>query len=115
MPVEAGLEPITILSGQSLSSTFVHLHQQRLFGILMPAAWDAAGLTFQASIDTTNFYDVYDDSGNVLIVQAAASRFIVIASPLAYLGIQRIKLRSGTPSAAVNQTADRILQLVPLA
>lgn len=114
MTIAAGLEPITIASGQSLSGD-VHLHQQRLFGILMPAAWDVAALTFQASIDATNFFDVYDDSGNVLTMQAAANRFIVIASPLAYLGIQRIKVRSGTPSVAVNQTAERILKLIPQA
>ncbi|MCK1501484.1 hypothetical protein [Bradyrhizobium sp. 188] len=114
MPVQAGLEPITILSGQSLSAS-VHLHQQRLFGILMPAGWDAAALTFQASIDNTNFFDVYDDGGNVLTMQAAANRFIVIVSPLAYLGLQRIKVRSGTPSVAVAQTADRVLQLIPQA
>lgn len=114
MTIAAGLEPITILNGQSLSAS-VHLHQQRLFGIVMPAAWDTAALTFRASIDGTNFFDVYDDSGNVLTVQAAASRFIVIASPLAYLGIQRIMVRSGTPSVAVAQTADRLLQLIPQA
>ena len=115
MTVAAGLEPITIASGQSLSGD-VHLHQQRLFAIQMSAGWDAAALTFQASIDGgSTFADVYDDSGNVLTVQAAAGRFIIIASPLAFLGIQRLKVRSGTPSATVNQTADRTLKLIPLA
>ncbi|MGY4295388.1 hypothetical protein ACVWXN_003483 [Bradyrhizobium sp. i1.4.4] len=115
MAIEAGLEPITILSGQSLSSASVHLHQQRMFAILMPAAWTAAALTFQASIDGTNFFNVYDDAGNEVTVQAAASRFVVLASPLLYLGIQRLMIRSGTNGTPVAQGADRVLQLIPQA
>jgi hypothetical protein len=114
MGVQAGLEQVTISSGGSLSP-LVHLHNQRLFGILMPAAWDAANLTFQGSIDGTNFFNVYDDSGNEVTVQAAASRLILIASPLLYLGLQRLKIRSGTNAAPINQTADRLLTVVPQA
>lgn len=115
MPVEAGLEPITIANGASLSSTSVHFHQQRLFGILMPASWTAAVLTFQGSLDGNNFFNVYDDTGAEVTVQAAASRFIVLSNPLLFLGLQRLMVRSGTSGAAVNQAADRQLLLVPQA
>lgn len=114
MSFETGLEVATILSGSALSGE-VHLHNQRLFGILMPAAWDAANLTFQASIDGSNFFEVYDDNGNEVTVTAAASRFIVLSAPLLYLGLQRIIIRSGTAASPVNQTANRTLNLIPLA
>ncbi len=114
MGIEAGLEIAKITSGGALSGS-VHLHNQRLFAILMPAQWDAANLTFQGSVDGTNFSEVYDDNGNEVTVQAAAGRFVVLSSPLMFLGLQRIIIRSGTVGVPVNQTADRLLTLIPQA
>ena len=114
MGVETGLEPATIASGASLSGA-IHLHNQRLFAIVMPSSWTAANLTFQGSHDGSTYFDVYNDAGTEVTVVAAASRFIIIASPVALLGLQRLKVRSGTSGSPVNQGADRALQLSPLA
>lgn len=114
MSIETGLELATISNGTSLSAA-VNLHNQRVFAINMPAAWDAANLTFQGSQDGNTFQDLYDDTGAQVTVTAAASHYIVLSNPLLFLGLQKLKVRSGTSGSPVNQTADRIIQLIPLA
>jgi hypothetical protein len=80
----------------------------------MPSGWDAASITFQASSDCTNFFNLFNDSGNeVTVTGPAASEYILIASPVQFLGVGPcIKVRSGTNAAPVNQTANRTITLV---
>ncbi|GIQ73197.1 hypothetical protein [Bradyrhizobium sp. RD5-C2] len=102
---------VTIALGASLSGA-LYVGEKIAVGILMPAAgWDAAALTFLASVDGQNFSSVYDSSGNELTVQVAASRYIYL-DPTAFVGVNQIKVRSGTSAAPVNQTAARALTLV---
>jgi len=79
--------------------------------ILMPAAWTAADLTFQLSLDGTTFADLYDDAGTEVTAKAAAARYITL-DPLEFRTARAIKLRSGTAASAVNQEAARTLILV---
>lgn len=80
-------------------------------GILMPASWTAASLSFQVSIDSANFYDLYDTAGSEVVVAAAASRVITVPATL-LLGFRYIKVRSGTTGTPVNQGADRTITLI---
>ncbi|HWJ72606.1 MAG TPA: hypothetical protein VNX29_05495 [Kaistia sp.] len=102
----------TIASGGSLSGA-VDLGTGRLVGLIMPASWTTASISFQASADGANFYDLYDDSIERAIASgsAIASRFIAL-SLSDWLGVRAIKVRSGSTSAAVNQGASRIITLV---
>lgn len=110
-PVEALAYPIdaTILSGESLSAA-VNLAGHVLCGVYMPAAWTAAGLSFQASIDGETFVDIYS-AGAELTAAAGASQYVALDSML-FLGVRSIKVRSGTAGVPVNQGADRALILV---
>lgn len=102
----------TIALNASLSDV-VEIGSAKFLGLVMPAAWDTAGITFQVSYDGTNFQNLYNDSGVEVSVTAAASRNIaldVVALDLAPW--QFIKIRSGTAASAVNQTAARTLYLV---
>lgn len=101
---------VTVTSGGSLSGA-VKLGDKVAVGILMSAAWDAAALTFQGSVDGSAFSNIYDSSGNELTVQAALGRYIYL-DPTVFVGLNQIKLRSGPSAAAVNQTADRALTIV---
>jgi hypothetical protein len=103
----------TIPTGQSLSGA-VNTGGSTLAGILMPAVWSAAVLTFQVSNSLGGTYqDLYDDQGNEVTVQAAASRAIGIDATLAALGgWQFLKLRSGTAAAPVVQGAGASFGLV---
>lgn len=104
---------VTIAKGLSLSDA-ADLGTGRLVGIIMPAGWTAAALTFQANADGgETFYDVYDDATERTITSsgAAASRFLSL--PLSdWLGMRGLKVRSGTGALPVNQGAARSIILV---
>lgn len=99
----------TIANGASLSDA-VGMENIILTGVIMPASWTAANITFQASVDGVTFNNVYDSLGNELTVTAAASRYIAI-DPSVYAGMKYLKVRSGTSSAAVNQGGARVIGL----
>lgn len=100
----------TIAGGQSLSSA-VNLGGLRLFGIVMPSAWTAAGLTFQMSPDGANWFNIYDANGNELSASAAASRYIAL-DPVNFAPVAWIKMRSGTSATPVNQGQEGGLTLI---
>lgn len=100
----------TIASGQSLSAA-LDLQQYSLVGLLLPSAWTAAAVTFQGSIDGSNFFDLYDSGAEINLGAAAASRYLLL-SPSAFAGLRYLKVRSGTSGTPVNQAADRALTLV---
>lgn len=103
---------VTITSGTSLSAA-IPAGVNVPIGIVMPAAWDAASITFQVSADGgTTWVELYDTTGtNNTTLTVAASRYLVL-DPNVWIGINHIKIRSGTSGSPVNQTADRILTLV---
>lgn len=100
-----------IANGTSLSAA-VNLANQRLYAIQMPAAWDAAALTFQGSYDGVTFANVYDVTNAELSYTVAAARFYVLPSTPLLIGLKFLKVRSGPSATPVNQTADRFLQLI---
>jgi len=100
----------TIASGQSLSAA-VNLGGLRMFGMIMPTAWTAAGLTFQMSADGTNWYNMYDANGNELTASAAASRYVAF-EPANFAPVEWLKVRSGTSGTPVSQGQDSTLALV---
>jgi hypothetical protein len=105
---------VTIPNGASLSAGVgepVQLGNASLVGIIMPAAWTAASLTFQGSNDGTNFFNIFDVNGAEYVASAAASRYIPV-DPVDFSGVNYLKLRSGTSGTPVNQGADRIITLV---
>lgn len=103
--------PVTIANGQSLSGA-IALGGLRLFGIVMPAAWTSASLTFQMSPDNgASWVNLYDDAGGEYMVAADASRYIML-DPAAFAALPIIQIRSGTSGAPVTQGADRTLNLM---
>ena len=109
--VSQALETLTatIENGGSLSGA-VDLGGRKLVAIVMPAAWDAAGLTFQASPDGVTYFNVYDGATERgLTVAASYYSALAIGD---WVGFRFIKIRSGTAASAVNQTAARTLTLV---
>ncbi|MGC8807880.1 MAG: hypothetical protein ACP5QB_10130 [Thiomonas sp.] len=107
---------VTIGSGQSLSPA-VELKPQGRAGfctaaaLVMPSAWTAADITFQASVDGQTFGDLFDDAGSEVVVKAAAGRVIAMASAY-FWGIRWVRIRSGTSAAPVAQGASRTLTIL---
>jgi len=110
---------LTIANGESVSGS-VNLNGMtnapnglRLFGIVMPAAWTAANLTFQVSYDNgASWVDMYDDGGSEIVAIASTSRLIVLRDPTTFSAVPMLKVRSGTAATPVNQGAARTLTLV---
>lgn len=103
----------TIANGASLSNV-VDMDTARLFAIQMPAAWTAAVLTFSVSFDGVTYADMYDVAGVEVSFTTSAARYLVLTNPVQWQGVRFVKVRSGTSAAAVNQAAERVLNLVLL-
>ena len=110
MTLSIGIDLIsaTILAGQSLSSE-ADLGAKTLVGIVMPAAWTAASLTFQVSFDSGATWLDYVAAISPLTV--AAGQYLAL-DPAFWRGVNAVKLRSGPSGAPVNQVAQAVLQLV---
>ena len=104
----------TILSGASLSDAVNLGTSGEIIGFVMPATWDAADLTFQASEDGSTFNNLFDDNDAEFVVQAAQARFVGLRQEQANVlkRIKHLKVRSGTAGGAVAQTANRTVVIV---
>ena len=105
---------VTIANGASLSGAAT-LDGKSVVGLISPAAWTPAGISFEASRDGTTFYPLYSAAGEVSIpsahVAAAEARFFQM-DPGDWIGFAAVKVRSGLNGAAVAQGAARTVTLV---
>jgi len=101
---------VNIAAGQSVGASAA-LAGRTPLRLIVGANWTAADITIQTSLDGVTWADLYDSTGAVYTIKAAASRAIIL--PVSDLiGINHLRLRSGTPGAAINQAAAATLTLV---
>lgn len=108
------IETAKIASGVALSQE-IDLRECRIVAIQMPADWDTAAITFSSRPDPDGISQSVTDSGGTEVsVTAAADQYLVMvdADRVAVEGLAFTKVRSGTLSSPVNQTADRDVVLV---
>ena len=104
---------VTILNGAALSTASPDMRNEQLVGVVMPAGWDTASLTFQASIDGTTWGNVFTASGELTFPSADVIAGNVLAFDIHLTpAIRFVKVRSGVAATPVNQTADRIITLL---
>lgn len=110
------LVPVSIGAGASLSAE-VNVNDKRIVGIQMPAGWDAASITFaaltrQSAAGVATFGLVQEQGGaEVTVTTPAADEYVAINGQV-LVALGRVKVRSGTSGAPVNQTAQRDFFLV---
>lgn len=101
----------TIANGASLSGAILIAGQ--LAVIQTPAAWTAADMTFQGSVDNgSTFSDIYDGATERIIASAqipTASSKSLAQTLSQWVGYTHIKIRSGTGAIPVNQGAQRVI------
>ena len=103
---------VVIASGATGLSGALDLKGMTPVAIQMPAAWVAADLTFQVSLDGgVTYANLYDEAGTEIAVTVAASRVVALNTVAKYWSGGWIKFRSGTAALAVDQTASRTLIL----
>lgn len=101
---------VTIANGQSVSPAAA-IGGYHVVGILMPAAWTAAALSFQGSLDDVTFRPLFDRYGTEVSFTVAASRLLIV-SPTDLGTLKSLKLQSGTSTAAVPQGQAATLTLL---
>ncbi len=89
----------TIAASGTLSNS-INLGGKFLVGFLTDPNWTTAVITFEGSIDSTNFYEIQDNSDGLL----AAASLISPCDPDNYAMLTDIKVRSGTKASTVAQT-----------
>jgi hypothetical protein len=77
----------------------------------MDAAWTAAAITMQVSMDNATYYNLYNNDGTEWSITVAAAN-AVIMDVTALTAFSYVKLRSGTNGTPVNQGGARALQLI---
>ena len=113
---------VTMLSGQSLSpivymDNAVDLagrplpYPLTLWGMLLPSGWTAADVTFQGTVDNTNWKDLYNANGGQIGVTGVPDKIIVLP-PAVFSAISSFKIRSGTNETPVAQGANRDIYLL---
>jgi hypothetical protein len=107
--MEPSVRKLTIPRDGALSAP-VELTCDEINGIVLPNAWDPAGLSFSVSIDGARFHDVYDSDGEVTISADIAKPDHFVSLDLE--GVRFLKVRSGTGGSPVNQSQERVLLLV---
>lgn len=108
-----GSNAATIPNGAAVSNP-IALGGTKITAILLPAAWTAADLSFEASVDGAAWAAVWDDANAEVLIAAATvaarlGQWLVptpgIMQELA--GLHFVRLRSGNTAANVNQAAAR--------
>lgn len=100
----------TIAANASISND-IDLVERRACRLVMPTAWTAAVITFQVFYDGVTWGNLYDETGTEVsyTVVAGASMRLPIAD---WLGIRRLRIRSGTQGTPVVQAAARSIVVV---
>ena len=98
-----------IANGAALSQA-LNLCGQVAVGIVMPAAWTTADLSFQTSHDGVTFVPLWGANGSQVQAKAAVSIQIAL-NPADMAGVRYLKIQSGV-AAAVNQGAARALTVI---
>jgi hypothetical protein len=109
-----GLVAVTIANGTALSAGVKISDDEQIAAVVMPSAWTAANVTFQASVDGgTTWRELHNGSGAVQVTGTASAQLAVTESD--FRSVMNVKVRSGTSGVPVNQGADRVLYLVTVA
>lgn len=101
----------TIAATASLSPQ-IDIGPGRLVGLLVPATWTTAAVTFQASPDGgVTWGNLFTSAGTEFSVAAAVGEFMAI-DPTALQGVVSLKVRSGTSASPVAQASSAAVTLV---
>src|SRR5262245_15503425 len=113
----AGLTTVaaTIPAGQSMSNSVdctAGATTGELRGLICPDTWVySAGVTIQASMDGTNWHNVYAANGNEFRLAVKPGALIYLFADFAR-AMKFVRLRSGTSEQPFNQPAARDFQVI---
>lgn len=114
MPVVPAARPqeVVFTDGSSVT-TPINLGGATLVGVYLPPEFDGAELTFQSSPNPGNggpWFDVQYD-GAELFEAVTAGGYIAV-NPAPFIGVNNMRIRSGTAAAPTAQAGDVTLTLM---
>src|SRR5262245_43121426 len=104
-------QTVTITAGQSLSNS-TNLGIGTVIALLTPPAWNDAKLSFQLSPDNVAFYELVDAKTADLDMMRCAPGTWVPITEVQFPKNSYLKIRSGSLSTPVVQSADRVFTIV---
>jgi hypothetical protein len=108
-------QTFAIAEGAAVSTEKIFMQGFLPTGIITPAAWTAADISFLVSMDGTTMYSLYNAAGEVKIASAligAEEARAFALNPADFAGWNYVQLRSGVNGTPVNQEAARALTLL---
>jgi len=102
---------VTIAAGASLSGSSGDTKGRSVAGIITDAAWDTQAVTFQVSIDGTNYFNLYNAGTEYSLAAVVASSAHAV-NPDVFAPFRYVKVRSGTAGLAANQVDASTVTLV---
>ena len=90
---------LTVSLSGSTSSAAVDLGGASIIAIVPDADWTGTILTFQASVDDTNYYDVYDEEGAKVSYTVATVLYTAIP-PATAIAMDQVKIVSDQSETA---------------
>ena len=100
----------TIANGASLSDAVAVAAGKVVYGVIIPAAWTTAQISFDVSHDSgVTYTSLRDPAGNEHANAVTVSTFIPFPT---VVGVTHIKIRSGIIGTLVNQGAQRLLTVL---
>lgn len=102
---------VTIAAGASLSGSSGDLEGRRVIGYITASTWDTQTVSFQGSLDGTNWFNLYYEATEYTQAAVTASTFHAV-NPAVFWPVRYVKVRSGTAAAAVNQVDATIVTLI---
>lgn len=108
--MSTNIESVTIASGAAISSV-AKIHDNLVLAVIV-AGWTVADMSFQGSVDGTNYYDLYDATGAIIDITPVANAASQIADPLSFAPWNFVKVKSVASGVAVNQATSRTVNLL---
>lgn len=102
-------QSVTIANGAALSNA-IDILGTSLQGVLLPAVWTAAAMTFAVSFDGITYFPLFDSTGaevSYTVVQGHA----VFFPTYNWRMVRYLKIRSGTLASPVNQGQSTVVTL----
>lgn len=96
----------TTIPAAGTTSAEVDLDSFDLVGVIVPAVWTAADLTFQVKAGDEAFADLYSSAGVAITASVAAEKYHAL-DPVLFAGADEVRVVSSE-----TQAADRVIKLV---
>jgi hypothetical protein len=99
--------PVTIATSAQLSSA-ADLGDARLLAVVIPSNTEGTAITFQASVDGTNYFVIYDTDGSILSYDFT-DPCVVLVDVAKFLGFRWLKLDTGTNQTGATATLTLVI------